>query len=309
VIRIDEPADGQALRGRPAPGGGLRLALRVRGRARPGTTVVLSASCAARACRARAPVDGRGRWAASLVLTTPRAGRFVTIDADSQAGVVGSGSAVATVELVSADRTRRALRRAAAGAHPGSGAAATPRPRAPASATRAPAVRTLPHQVLVIGDSLAVGMADALRAALPGWRVDIDAKTSRPLREGMRILAVTPNAPPILAFSLFTNDDPRFTAPLRDAVRATARRPGGCAVWATIAAPPVKGVDYANANALLRGLASEPDLARSLQIVDWSAEVAASPALLAGDGVHATPQGYRARAQLYAAAIMACAGG
>jgi hypothetical protein len=216
---------------------------------------------------------------------------------------------------VSAERTRRAIRRGAARSksgsesESGSGASRTPRPSAPASATRAPATRTLPHQVLVIGDSLAVGMADALRAALPGWRVDVDAKTSRPLREGMRILAATPNAPAILAFSLFTNDDPRFTGPLQDAVRATARRPGGCAVWATIAAPPVKGVDYANANQLLRGLASEPDLAQSLQIVDWAAEVAGSPSLLAGDGVHATPTGYQARAQLYADAIRACAGG
>jgi hypothetical protein len=35
--------------------------------------------------------------------------------------------------------------------------------------------------VLLIGDSLAVGMADALRLALPGWRVGVDARTSRPL--------------------------------------------------------------------------------------------------------------------------------
>lgn len=311
AIRIDEPADGQALRGRPVPGGGLRLALRVRGRARPGSTVYLSAGCVPRPCTARGPVDGRGRWAVPMKLSTPRAGRFVTIDANSQAGVVGSGSAIATVELVSAARTRRAIRRGAAraGTNAGRGARRTPRPSGPASATRAPATRTLPHEVLVIGDSLAVGMADALRAALPGWRVEVDALTSRPLREGMRILAATPNAPAILAFSLFTNDDPRFTKPLQDAVRATARRPGGCAVWATVAAPPVKGVDYAGANRLLRGLASEPDLAQSLQVVDWAAAVAASPSLLAGDGVHATPAGYQARAQLYAEAITACAGG
>jgi lysophospholipase L1-like esterase len=80
-------------------------------------------------------------------------------------------------------------------------------------------------------------------------------------------------------------------------------------VWATIVAPPVQGVDYGNANQLLRGLASDPQLALSLQVVDWSAEVAGAPSLLAGDGVHATPAGYSTRAQLYAAAIRACAGG
>jgi hypothetical protein len=267
--------------------------------------VFLSASCLPIPCTALAPVDGSGHWSARIELATPSSGRFVTIDANAREGVTGAGSAVATVELVSAESTRKAIRRDAAKAR----ANRTPRPTAPASGTRAPAAQSLPHEVLVIGDSLAVGMADALRAALPGWRVTIDAKTSRPLGEGMRILGAQPRAPAIVAFSLFTNDDPRSIDALAAAVRATALRPGGCAVWATIAAPPVKGIDYGNANQLLRGLASEPDLALSLQIVDWGAEVAGSPSLLAGDGVHATPAGYRARAELYAAAIRACAGG
>lgn len=306
AIRIEEPSDGQALRARPGKDGGLRLRARVRGRARPGATVFLSAGCVPRPCTARAPVDRGGRWSVRLDLASPRASGFVTIDATTQEGVVGSGSAVATVELVSDERARRAIRRDAAKAR---SERSTPRPTGPASGTRSPAVQTLPHEVLVIGDSLAVGMADALSADLPGWQVTIDAKTSRPLREGMRILGNEPSAPAILAFSLFTNDDPRGTSALEAAVRATALRPGGCAVWATIAAPPVKGVDYGNANQLLRGLASEPDLALSLEVVDWGAEVASSPSLLAGDGVHATPAGYRARARLYAAAIRACAGG
>jgi hypothetical protein len=304
-ITIDEPSDGQALRGRDAKDGGLTLRARIRGRGRPGGTVFLSASCLPQPCTAEATADGKGRWSARLELNTPSAGRFVTIDANAQQQVVASGSAVATVELVSAQRTRTALHRDAVRAR------RMPRPSAPASARRdAPAAPpTLPHEVLVIGDSLAVGMADALRAALPGWQVRVDARTSRPLGEGMRLLGTQTQAPAILAFSLFTNDDPRSTSGLESAVRASAGRPGGCAVWGTIVAPPVKGVDYGNANQLLRGLASDPQLALSLQIVDWSAEVAASPSLLAGDGVHATPAGYRARAELYAAAIRACAGG
>ena len=92
--------------------------------------------------------------------------------------------------------------------------------------------------MLVIGDSLAVGMADALRAALPGWRVRIEAKHGRSLAEGMRILAEQVDAPAILAFSLFTNDGPTATGALEAAVRATAGRRGGCAVWATIVRPP-----------------------------------------------------------------------
>jgi hypothetical protein len=302
-ITIDEPSDGQALRGSAAKGGGLRLRTRVRGRARPGSTVFLSASCRPRPCTARATAGTGGHWTTRIQLRTPFAGRFVTIDANAQQQVAAAGSAVSTVELVSAERTRKAIRRGAAGAN------ATPRPTGPASGRSAPPIPTLPHEVLVIGDSLAVGMADGLRAALPGWRVSIDAKTSRPLREGVRILGTQSQAPAILAFSLFTNDDPRATSALEAAVRATAARPGGCVVWATIAAPPVGGVDYSAANQLLRSLAVDPDVALRLQVVDWAAEVAATPSLLAGDGVHGTPTGYRTRAALYAAAIRACAGG
>ncbi|HUR83719.1 MAG TPA: hypothetical protein VMY78_00105 [Solirubrobacteraceae bacterium] len=306
-IHIDEPVDGQALRGRDTSGGGLALRARVRGRARPHSTVALGASCLPGPCSARARAGADGRWSARLELRTPAAGRFVTIDAGSQEGVVAEGSAVVTVELVSAVRARRAIRRDAARAR--RSARRTARPQAPASGTREPARPALPRDVLVIGDSLAIGMADALRAALPGWQVRVDAKISRPLAEGLRILGAQSGAPAILAFSLFTNDDPRSIRALESAVRATASRPGGCAVWATIAAPPVRGVDYGAANGLLRGLAGDPELALSLKIVDWGAAVAERPALIAGDGVHGTPEGYRVRGELYADAMEACAGG
>jgi hypothetical protein len=304
-ITIDEPADGRALRGRAAKGGGLELRARVRGGARPGSTVFLSASCRPQPCTANAVASAVGRWTTRIDLRAPDAGGFVTIDASTQEGVVGPGSAVATVELVSPQLTRQALQRDAAKAKAKAQARATPRPTGPASAT--PARPVLPRDVLVIGDSLAVGIEDALPAALPGWRVQVDGLTSRPLAEGLRILGAQSSAPAIVAFSLFTNDDPRSTRALESAVRATATRPGGCAVWATIVAPPVRGISYGAANDLLRELATDPQL--SLQIVDWSAVVAATPSLVAGDGVHASPAGYRVRGELYAEAIRACAGG
>lgn len=161
--------------------------------------------------------------------------------------------------------------------------------------------------VLVVGDSLAEGMAAALRAALPGWRVRIDALTGRALAAGMRILAAEAAPPAILAISLFTNDHPLNTRALRAAVRASATRPGGCSVWATIVAPPFEGVSSDAANSLLRRLARDPEL--ELELVDWARAVARTPSLMSSDGVHASPAGYRARALMYAAAIRACARG
>jgi hypothetical protein len=290
AIAITAPADGRAIKARETRGGALRARVRVRGRAPAGGAVALNASCRPRVCTARATARADGRWSVALTLTTTRAARFVTIDAGS--GRRGAApTAVTTIEL---DGPRRAPVRA-------------PSTRRSASATPPP--RSLPHDVLVIGDSLAVGMDASLRAALPGWRVHTDARSGRPLAEGMAILAAQPAAPAIVAFSLFTNDTPGATAALEQAVRSTATRAGGCAVWATVVRPPQAGVSYAPANALLRRLAGEPDLALGLQLVDWSAAVARSPAsYLAGDGVHGTPAGYRARGQLYAEAIRACAG-
>lgn len=160
------------------------------------------------------------------------------------------------------------------------------------------------RDVLVVGDSLADEMAPHLPAALPGWRVRVDAVWGRPLAEGMNILAAEEAPPAILAMSLFTNDDPRDVRRLEAAVRATASRPRGCAVWSTIVAPSYEGVSHDGANAALRRLARDPRL--ELELVDWARAADREPALMSGDGVHASPGGYRARGRMYAAAIRAC---
>jgi lysophospholipase L1-like esterase len=124
----------------------------------------------------------------------------------------------------------------------------------------------------------------------------------------MRILQQHSKPPAILAFSLFTNDDPRNVAQLVAAVRATASRVNACAVWATIVRPPVGGMSYAGVNRRLKQLARSDDLALGLQIADWAGAVASQPSLLSGDGVHATAQGYATMARLYNDAIRRCAG-
>ncbi len=295
AVTIATPADGKVLKATRTAKGRWRARTRVSGRARPGSAVALSATCRPTPCAARARAAADGRWAATLTLTATPAARFVTIDAGPPRAAGAPGSAVATVEL--SGPAAPAPKRAKAGAK---------RPRPAASAGRAP--RRLPHDVLVVGDSLALGIAETLPAALPGWRVRTDGRIGRPLAEGMGIFAGQASPPAIVAFSLFTNDDPRNTAALEAAVRATASRPGGCAVWATIVRPPFEGVSYDAANALLHRLAGDPELALGLQLVDWAAEVAQSPALIAADGVHGSPDGYRALGRLYAEAIRRCAG-
>lgn len=160
--------------------------------------------------------------------------------------------------------------------------------------------------MVMIGDSLAEGIAELMPGALPGWSVRVNSRVGRGLAEGMGILSQTriPEGS-VLAISLFTNDDPWRTAQLQTAVQETLARVGvtGCAVWATIAAPPVDGLSYAKANRLLNRLAASES---RLRIVPWAEQTASAPQLLGGDGVHPTPAGYRLRAQMYAQAARSC---
>jgi hypothetical protein len=149
-----------------------------------------------------------------------------------------------------------------------------------------------------------------LPAALADWNVQVLARVGRPLAEGMGVVSGVdlPPAgrPAVLAISLFTNDDPTHTSALETAVRRTLALVGsrGCVIWATIARPPVNGVSYRAANALLARLATDNP---RLRLVPWAERVAATPQLVGADGVHPTPAGYQLRAQLYAQAARTCA--
>jgi hypothetical protein len=112
----------------------------------------------------------------------------------------------------------------------------------------------------------------------------------------------------VLAMSLFTNDNPAAVPALEGAVRRTveiAAARNGCAVWATIVAPPNReGVTYDAANRRLRVL--ERELRPDLLLVPWDRTIQRRPELLRPDGVHGTDEGYRVRASLYADAVRGC---
>jgi hypothetical protein len=162
--------------------------------------------------------------------------------------------------------------------------------------------------LLVIGDSLSVGTAPILPNLMPGWRVATDGVGGRPLAAGMFSLSQTqlpPDGSIIVGFSLFTNDDPTHTADLQAAVRTSLDRvgPNGCVIWATIVRPPINGVPYDAANALLRRMARSE---KRMRLVPWDKVIAEQPALIGPDGIHPTPQGYQVRAQMYADAARSC---
>ena len=310
-LTIDQPDGGTVTATREE--GALVGDVAVRGHAQPGAYVRVSTGCAEPGCELSAPVADDGAWAVTVRAQAPPRKPYARIVAQ-----LAAESAITLVKLhvpasrAERDRVRRA-RRAREQAARGGGAAAPatapttpPLPEIP-NATPTPAPSTTPSttsgaSVLLIGDSLGLGIQPYLSGLLPGWSVTSDSRTGRPLAEGLERWRAERGGAAVNAFSLFTNDSPAGTAALESAVRETAG--AGCAVWATIVRPPVGGTSYARANALLQRLAQE--LPGHLVLVPWAAAVADHPEYLGPDGVHATAAGYRARAQLYAQAIQAC---
>lgn len=158
------------------------------------------------------------------------------------------------------------------------------------------------RSVLVVGDSLAVGVEPHLAGALPGWDIETLARTGKHTSEGVAEIISRGELPGTLVVSLGTNDDPSDTAGFASRVGAVldAAGPSTCVVWVNIVRPPYAGVSYAGYNKVLaRAYASSPNLV----LVDWAGLASADPGLLAPDGVHATPEGYARRAQAVAQAV------
>jgi hypothetical protein len=177
-------------------------------------------------------------------------------------------------------------------------------PAAPSADVRGDASRT--RNLLVNGDSLAVGTAPYLPRALRRWRVTQSTAISRHAFEGASIMrAYGRGLPRVIHVSLGTNDDPRslsgFRAASRDVMAVAG--PRRCVVWANIVRPPVAGASYAGYN---RVLAQESKPRKNLRVVDWARMVRENPHWLAGDGVHVSASGSQYRASRVAKSVRRC---
>ena len=175
---------------------------------------------------------------------------------------------------------------------------------APSSGVPVDAART--RNLLVNGDSLAVGTAPYIPRALRRWRVTQSTAISRHAFEGASVMrAYGRRLPRVIHVSLGTNDDPRNLSGFRAAIRAVmaAAGPRRCVVWANIVRPPVAGASYAGYN---RVLAQESKPRKNLRVVDWARMVRENPHWLAGDGVHVTASGYQYRARRVARSVRRC---
>lgn len=171
-----------------------------------------------------------------------------------------------------------------------------------------PAPAAPSRNLLVNGDSLAVGTGPYLPRMLRRWRVTQSTAVSRHAFEGASVMrAYGRRLPRVIHLSLGTNDDPRNLSGFRLAIRSVMAVAGRrrCVVWANVVRPPVAGASYAGYN---RVLAQESKGRSNLRVVNWARLVRQNPGWLAGDGVHVSATGYAVRAQTVARSVRRCRG-
>jgi lysophospholipase L1-like esterase len=160
--------------------------------------------------------------------------------------------------------------------------------------------------LLVNGDSLAEGTRPYIPGELPEWQVRQSTKVSRHASEGDDVMRrYGRSLPRVIHVSLGTNDDPGQTGAFRAAIGDVMNVAGGrrCVVWANVVRPPYRGVSYRGYN---RVLAQEDERRDNLLVLNWVRMVRRNPHWLAGDGVHVSAEGYRARAKAVARLVRRC---
>lgn len=154
--------------------------------------------------------------------------------------------------------------------------------------------------VLVVGDSLAVGLRPYLGDLL-GANVAWDAKSGRTTPQGLVALrsALRTVRPTTVIVSLGTNDGPdptRFKSRIDRALRTIGAQ--ACVVWTNIFRPARKG-PYVALNGVL---AQEAARVSRLHLVDWNGAVARRAVALP-DGLHPDPAGFAYRSRMIANAV------
>lgn len=157
--------------------------------------------------------------------------------------------------------------------------------------------------VSLVGDSLNVGVEPYLQEELRGWQISADDVVGRSTATGIEHLRLRRAAlGAYVVVSLGTNDPVEgvdaFRADVAEVLRvATARR---CVVWPTIHRD---GDAYEPFDQILRDASTGN---RNLRLVEWTSMIRAHPDWLAADGIHGTPDGYKARAKAIVDAMRTC---
>ena len=148
--------------------------------------------------------------------------------------------------------------------------------------------------VLYVGDSLGVGTVRQLRSSTAPGALDFDTRVGRGSTEGLAVLdSKLRRRHKIVVFDLGTND--ASAQLLEQNLRRARTLSGECLLIVFTLNKPGAGPF----NTVIRAFARSAD---NVLLVDWHS-TAARGHLLARDGIHASPSGYRRRAALVNALI------
>ena len=197
-VTIDSPGD-RAVTARQDVLG-TRAMTDVAGRGNAGDLVQVSTGCDDPRCAAGTQVDAAGHWTVRVLLKATKSYPRVRVVAQSGAQVAISLARLGLPEA----KTR--LPQALADAHraprreqhddPGHGLArCDERLRRTGVASSSSSANLTPSRMVLVGDSLAVGIESPLTNALSGWSLTTNGRVSRPLAEGMGIVARHVRAP------------------------------------------------------------------------------------------------------------------
>lgn len=160
----------------------------------------------------------------------------------------------------------------------------------------APASARADDGTLYVGDSLGVGTVRQLRSTTAGATLEVDTRVGRSSTEGLAVLrSRLRRRHKVVVFDLGTNDG----SP--DLLRQNLDRARGLTGERTLIVFTLNKPGARPFNSAIRTFARS---AHNVFVIDWHS-TAASAHLLAGDGIHASPSGYRRRAALVASLIRA----
>lgn len=150
--------------------------------------------------------------------------------------------------------------------------------------------------MLLLGDSLALGIGDPVAADSPQRAVTVEAEVGRSTSTSAYLLADHVDATgPVWVVSLGTNDSPEeFPAAAREVLRLAG--PDRCVLWFDIHRPERQGA----INATLSRLALRTP---NLHLLGWAAMADAHPEWFSWDGIHPNSAGAAARATLATGAV------
>jgi hypothetical protein len=162
--------------------------------------------------------------------------------------------------------------------------------------------RTASGSVLLVGDSLNVGIEPYLDESLEHWRITSDDVVGRATADGIAAIERNRGTSGPVVISLGTNDDPDNAEAFRSHIEQLLELLPShrCVIWATLWRD---GAPETRLNDVLQDVArTRPNV----HLLDWAAMLRDHPDWRAPDETHGSADGYRARAEEVARLARAC---